>query len=41
MFERAARADEPVHMNFIRKHSQELIDSGVTERTAARLFSNP
>jgi magnesium chelatase subunit H len=41
MFERAARADEPVDLNFIRKHSEELLESGVTERSAARLFSNP
>lgn len=41
MFERAAQADEPVEMNFIKKHSQELIESGVTDRAAARLFSNP
>jgi magnesium chelatase subunit H len=41
LFERCANADEPVSMNFVKKHSQELIESGVTERTAARLFSNP
>jgi magnesium chelatase subunit H len=41
MFERAAIADEPAEMNFIKKHAQELLDSGVTERAAARLFSNP
>lgn len=41
MFERCADADEPIAMNFIKKHSVELKDSGITERTAARLFSNP
>lgn len=41
MFERAAAADEPESMNFIRKHSNELKASGTSERTAARLFSNP
>lgn len=41
MFERAARANEPTNMNFIKKHSDELVESGVTERSAARLFSNP
>lgn len=41
MFERAANADEPVNMNFIKKHSDELAGEGITERTAARLFSNP
>ena len=41
MFERAASADEPDSMNFIKKHSKELVEEGTTERTAARLFSNP
>jgi len=41
MFERAALADEPEDMNFIKKHANELAASGVTGRTAARLFSNP
>jgi magnesium chelatase subunit H len=41
MFERCADADEPVSMNFVKKHSVELRESGVQERTAARLFSNP
>ena len=41
MFERAAFADEPVDMNYIKKHADELISSGVDERVAARLFSNP
>jgi magnesium chelatase subunit H len=41
MFERCVDVDEPLDMNFVKKHSNELMDSGVTERTAARLFSNP
>jgi magnesium chelatase subunit H len=41
MFERAVEADEPVEMNFIKKHAKELIESGVKDRPAARLFSNP
>lgn len=41
MFERAAQADEPSDMNFIKKHAEELAQDGVSERTAARLFSNP
>jgi len=41
MFERAAFADEPCEMNFIKKHALELISEGVEERPAARLFSNP
>lgn len=40
MFERAAGADEPIEMNYIKKHSDELRADGV-ERPAARLFSNP
>mmetsp|Transcript_3977 Transcript_3977/g.5902 ORF Transcript_3977/g.5902 Transcript_3977/m.5902 type:complete len:297 (-) Transcript_3977:73-963(-) len=40
MFERCASADEPIEMNFIKKHSKELEEDGV-ERPAARLFSNP
>jgi cobalamin biosynthesis Mg chelatase CobN len=40
MFERAATAEEPASMNFIKKHSMDLKDAGV-DRTAARLFSNP
>ena len=40
MFERLAEADEPVDMNFIKKHALELKKDGV-ERPAARLFSNP
>ena len=40
MFERAATADEPSSMNFIKKHAEALTEEGV-ERPAARLFSNP
>jgi magnesium chelatase subunit H len=40
MFERAAVVDEPIEMNFIKKHANELRVDGV-ERPAARLFSNP
>ena len=41
MFERCASADEPIDMNFVKKHAAELAVEGVNERTAARLFSNP
>jgi len=41
MFERCANAEEPSDMNYIKKHAEELTEEGVTERTAARLFSNP
>jgi cobalamin biosynthesis Mg chelatase CobN len=41
MFERCASAEEPSDMNFVKKHAEELTESGVKERTAARLFSNP
>jgi hypothetical protein len=41
MFERCANADEPSHLNFVKKHAEELKSTGVSERTAARLFSNP
>jgi hypothetical protein len=42
MFERAAQAvDEPIEMNFIKKHALELSAEGVVDRTAARLFCNP
>ena len=40
MFERAAMADEPLEMNFVKKHASELSAEGVA-RPAARLFSNP
>jgi magnesium chelatase subunit H len=42
MFQRAAAADEPEDMNFVRAHSQELQQSGQKAAAAgARLFSNP
>lgn len=40
MFKRAAEADEPVEMNFIKKHAMEMQDAG-TGGSSARLFSNP
>lgn len=40
MFERCAISDEPIDMNFVKKHALELSEDGV-ERPAARLFSNP
>ena len=40
MFERAAAADEPTDMNYVKKHAEELSADGV-DRPAARLFSNP
>ncbi|EKX38555.1 hypothetical protein GUITHDRAFT_77048 [Guillardia theta CCMP2712] len=42
LFERAAKADEPADMNFIRKHALELQAAGETvEASTARIFSNP
>ena len=40
LFERCAAADEPVEMNYVRKHALDLEAQGA-ERPAARLFSNP
>eukprot|EP00903_Cladosiphon_okamuranus_P008053 g7767.t1 len=40
LFETAAAAEEPIEMNFIRKHTLELAAQGV-DRPSARLFSNP
>lgn len=40
LFERASIADEPIEMNYVKKHSSDLASEGV-ERPAARLFSNP
>lgn len=40
LFKRAADADEPPEMNFIRKHALEMKTEGL-DGTAARLFSNP
>jgi len=42
MFERAAVEEGATpENNYIKKHAMELVEDGVTERTAARLFSNP
>mgnify|MGYP001810974727 CR=1 FL=1 len=41
LFARAAAANEPDEMNFIRKHARALQDKGVTAGATARLFSNP
>lgn len=42
MFQRAAAAEEPHDMNWIRTHAQALQRSGQdTSASAARLFSNP
>eukprot|EP00878_Enallax_costatus_P008487 GHUV01008871.1.p1 GENE.GHUV01008871.1~~GHUV01008871.1.p1 ORF type:complete len:841 (+),score=266.38 GHUV01008871.1:478-3000(+) len=41
LFARAAAANEPEHMNFIRKHARDLERQGVTSGNTARLFSNP
>ncbi|CEL94421.1 unnamed protein product [Vitrella brassicaformis CCMP3155] len=40
LFEQAAEADEPIEMNYIKKHVQELQAKGI-DRPTARLFSNP
>lgn len=40
LFEKAAEADEPEHLNYVRKHVQQLRARGVA-RPTARLFSNP
>lgn len=40
LFQRAAMADENPEMNFVRKHSLEMNDSGL-QNSSARLFSNP
>jgi magnesium chelatase subunit H len=40
LFVRAAEADEPDDLNFIRKHSREMSSNGL-ENSTARLFSNP
>ena len=37
---RASRADEPVEMNFVKKHTEELEREGV-DRASSRMFSNP
>lgn len=40
LFKRAAAADEPLDMNFIKKHAQDMQREGL-ENPTARLFSNP
>ena len=40
LFKRAAEADEPIEMNFIRRHVQDMQREGL-ENPTARLFSNP
>merc|ERR1712176_1544785 len=40
LFDRAAEADEPLEMNFIRKHAEEMRAKGI-DRASSRLFSNP
>lgn len=37
---RASIADEPVEMNFIKKHAERMSSNGI-ERSYSRLFSNP
>jgi magnesium chelatase subunit H len=41
LFARAAAADEPDELNYIRKHARQLEAKGVTAGATARLFSNP
>ena len=40
LFKRAAQADEPLEMNFIKRHVRDMEDAGL-ENPTARLFSNP
>eukprot|EP00873_Tetraselmis_striata_P036146 jgi/Tetstr1/456410/TSEL_043144.t1 len=40
LFRRAAEVDEPVELNFVRKHALEMQAKGM-DNTSARLFSNP
>ena len=40
LFQRAAKADEPLDMNYIKQHAQDMRDEGLDNPTA-RLFSNP
>eukprot|EP00889_Picochlorum_renovo_P008199 jgi/Picre1/35229/NNA_002691.t1 len=40
LFKRAAEADEPADMNYIRKHAMTMSNEGL-ENPTARLFSNP
>ena len=39
LFETATIVDEPISMNYIKKHSQEMTNQGI-ERSFSRLFSN-
>ena len=42
MFQRAAAADEPHHLNFVKKHAASLSsENPAVDNPAARLFSNP
>lgn len=44
MFEKCvAQSDEPMEMNYIKKHADEIMSesNGAVDRAAARLFSNP
>lgn len=40
LFEKASNADEPVSMNFIKKHSDSITNDKI-DRSSSRLFSNP
>jgi magnesium chelatase subunit H len=40
LFQRAAAADEPPELNYVRKHAQDIKSQGLGN-PAARLFSNP
>lgn len=40
LFKRAAEADEPLDMNYIKQHAQDMQGNGL-ENPTARLFSNP
>ena len=41
MPQRAAAADEPEDMNFVRRHAAAMRGAGITSNATARLFSNP
>jgi hypothetical protein len=41
LFARAAAADEPPELNFIRKHATAMSAQGITQGNTSRLFSNP
>lgn len=40
LFEKASNADEPVSMNYIKKHSDSITNDKI-DRSSSRLFSNP